>query len=343
MDESDNLAQSIIPSAGFVEQPKHSQSQEPNKKVIIIAATIVLSLVTLAAILVAIFTANQKTPTTESESEPQTAEKPISSSAHKKPESVKEPGLLKTLTAKTNQILSHGTIANDSALKSISTPIFFTNKAVSEYYGNLSPADKMTIIVSFYQNRRDPALTDKQVNSFGSESCQLLFKESNCKTIKGNIKPDDYKTTIVSEQRLEKEYAELFGEISAKLPQQITNACPYYTYIKELSSYVYRAKCGRKNYKINHYYQYQYQTEKDRAYIYFAAGSTTLDNSGNYALLYGDIDAKKILHTQGNYQEYVIDKDNYTNFQHYRLVFKKESKNSNNYIFETYEKVDSSQ
>lgn len=340
MEITDNATQSIIPSAGIIGQSNHElPPNQPNKKIIIIVATVILSLAAIIAIIVIIVSANQKPPTKESKPEPQTAEEPSSSRTQKSPEVIKEPGLIKTLATKANHILSYGTIANDSAVRSISAPIFFTDKDVSEHYRNLSSADKMTIIATFYQNIHDPTLTAKQVETFSSESCQLLFKQKNCKQTNSNIQPEKYRTIVATKQKLDKEYQTFFGETDPKLPQQIIDVCPYFTYIKELSAYVYRVNCGQPNYKINHYYQYQYQTEEDKAYVYFASGSTMLDNSGNYALLYGDIDAEKVLYTQGNYRNYIIDKDNYANFKHYRLVFKKENKNSNNYIYKKFEEV----
>ena len=340
MNNSDDVAQSIIPSAGFIDQPKKPQENKTNNKTIIIIFAVILSVVVIVAAIVAIIAANQKAPTENQEQTRQnTQEEPDDWTPNSAPESIREPGLLKTLTAKANQILSYGIFAQDSSLLSINVPIYFTDGTVSKHYNSLSSANKMTMIVAFYQNKHDPKLSDKQTSALSSKSCRLLFKEDDCRLIKNNINPQKYNVILHSKQKLDQEYAKLFGKIDTELPDRIIETCPFFTYVEELSTYAYRNACGKSQYKINYYYQYRYEQQDDKAYVYFAAGSSIPNKDGKYSTLYSDMDAEKILYTDGDYEEYTISKDNYTIFSQYRLVFKKENKNSDNYIYEKLEKV----
>ncbi|MBP5656127.1 hypothetical protein J6X15_00900 [Candidatus Saccharibacteria bacterium] len=335
MDNQDNVAKSFIPSAGYIDKPTNSQQNEPNKKVIIIVTAIILSVMVIFAIVFAIIV-NLPKDSKEPE-KPAAVEKPEQPAPRKEPEAVRAPGLEKTLATKANFILTHGSLQNASSLKYTSAPIFYTNDTISNYYRNFNETNKMMMIVNSHQASNDVPLSDKQVSSFGSESCQLLFGEKNCKLIKNNIEPNRYRIIARSKAKLEQEYAKYFQKNTKTLPKRLIDACPYFTYIKEISSYVYRNHCENANYKNSHFYQYKYAQENDYAYVYFAGAITTVNDKGRYTTLYSDLDSEKLLDNQGDYSHFKLDSKNYGTFQHYRLVFKK---SGSEYVYDNFEKVD---
>ncbi|MBO4855553.1 hypothetical protein J5500_04085, partial [Candidatus Saccharibacteria bacterium] len=129
MDNQDDVTKSFIPSAGYIDKPSNSQQNGPNKKVIIIATAIILSVMVIFAIVFAIIVNLPKDP--KEPEKPATVEKPEQPAPRKEPEAVRDPGLEKTLATKANFILTHGSLQNASSLKYTSAPIFYTNGTIS--------------------------------------------------------------------------------------------------------------------------------------------------------------------------------------------------------------------
>lgn len=338
MDNQDDVARSLIPTAGYINKPASSKKDGPNKKVIIIVAAILLSAIVIFAIVFAIIQAViPKNMPEEEPAEPAVTEKIEEPGSAKIPEKAVGSELEKEISVKTNRILSYGAVQNSSTLKHVKAAVFYTENKISNHFAKLSANDKMTIIVNFYRNNNNPSLTDKEVTGFGQESCQLLFNETNCKQIKNNIKPEKYLKIQQTKQKLEQKYVSLFGKITDKPSTQLAASCPYFTYIKEIDSYVFRINCGLLKYSFAHFYQYRITQDDNHAYSYFVGAVTEADEHGRYTNLYGDLDKENLVDNQGNYLNFELNSKNYESFQHYRLVF---DKTNSGYIYNTLEKVD---
>jgi len=337
-EHDDNITQPIIPSAGYINKPK-SKKKGPNKKTISIMA-IAAATIAVVSVITAIVIINHHAPSvTEEESSTTTRLDPPEdiSDTHKAPDVIHQSGIQKTLAVKTNYILTHGYL--NSSRRSVDAPTFYTDGSASYYFNHLTSENKMSIILGHHQNsNQNPELTDNEVSKFSSKTCQMLFKEDNCKLIKSEIKASSFKKITQSSTTLEQEYTMLFGKVGA-LSNQLMDTCPYFSFVPELNVYVYRHRCGRLDYVMKYFYQYDYRSDGKLYYVYFAGGSTAIDQStGKRSLLFKDIDASEILDNTNSELNIEINSENYQKFQHYRMVFKKDG--NNNYIYQKLELVE---
>lgn len=333
----------IIPTAGFI--PKKPDKKRPiNKKLIIVIAAISVAIILIvAAVAIIIGLSQQSRNTNDSQEEvasttPTTPEEPKQPQQPQEPETASGDADYLALVSKSTAILSHGAIINSNK-RSFSAAVYYTNDKPSSYFGNLTPNHKMAIVISISRSdMSDQTLTNQQAANLGSESCQLLFGETNCRANSSNITPNKWKVLGRSNARIKQEYLQLFGSIS-QTSKRLIDTCPYYSYIAEIDRYVYRSTCPKKNYNYLHFYQNKYQSSGNKAYIYFAGGSTAVNHeTDRYALLYEDIDATSLIDKSADGDNFMLSKNNYLRYARYRLLFEKDS--NGNYIFRKFEITD---
>ena len=84
------------------------------------------------------------------------------------------------------------------------------------------------------------------------------------------------------------------------------------------------------------FYIYSVTSDEDKAYVYFAAGSSLYQENSENETLYSDYDCTKKM--EGDSLA-VISEGNYEDYSHYRLVFTKDTNEEGNYLFQKLEKL----
>lgn len=155
------------------------------------------------------------------------------------------------------------------------------------------------------------------------------------------LKADGYTTVAVSRitDTIKSDYRDLFGSDFDNRPETIisdflTQSCGA-TYNKKNDYYVHYVGCGGANSIAYNSYQYKYELDGDKAYVYLALARAEQDYS-SYPndTVYNDWSGNNDV-SDGNSS--YIGKDDYGKYAHYRAVFERAS--DGDFYYQTIEKV----
>lgn len=207
------------------------------------------------------------------------------------------------------------------------------------------------------QMRADIVVGSRMYVSEEGEEIDTANLSDSYKDKKWRINNGFKKSFIVRiDDKVKSDYKYLFGEEFTNFPETVSSdyvtGCPA-TYVSDGPYYVASVQCGGATDIIHSLYQYKYELDGDKAYVYFAMMAESGFSNERHTFNSGFIsegklvsgltdDQKYSLQEQGvGYQVYDIKTDSYIpvkdKVQHYRAVFEKGS--DGDFYYKTLEKV----